>query len=77
MSKVTTKFQITIPPEVRMALNIMPGVHVGFRKERDKFYLIKNPKVDPIEKWRGVIQSTKTSDAFVSELRGYEIEGID
>ena len=77
MSKVTEKFQITIPPKVRTSLNIMPGVDVGFEEEKGKFYLVKNPKTDPIEKWRGVIREDKTADEIVAELRGYGIESID
>lgn len=74
MSKVTEKFQITIPPRVRSSLNIVPGVDVEFEEEKGRFYLIKTPKTDPIEKWRGVIRMNKTADEIVAELRGYGIE---
>ena len=77
MSKVTAKFQVTIPREVRDTLNIMPGVDVGFQKEKGKFYLIKNPNSAPIEKWRGVLKLKKSSDEIMAELRGYGIENID
>ena len=77
MSKVTAKFQVTIPREVRDALNIMPGVDVGFQKEKGKFYLIKNPNADPIEKWRGALKGSKTTETIMAELRGYGIENID
>lgn len=77
MSKVTNKFQITIPPEVRVTLNIMPGVDVGFEQEEGRFYLVKNPKANPIEKWRGALRIDKTTDDIVAELRGYGIESVD
>ena len=71
ISKVTAKFQITIPKQIRNALNIMPGVDIGFKEEKGRFYLIKNPNTDPIEKWRGVIRGKKKTDEIVAELRGY------
>ena len=77
MSKVTAKFQITIPKEIRIALNIMPGVNVGFKEKKGRFYLIKNPNSDPIEKWRGVIREKKRTDDIIAELRGYGVESID
>jgi len=77
MSKVTAKFQITIPREIRTALNIMPGVEVGFNEEKGKFYLVKNPNADPIEKWRGALKVKKATDAIMAELRGYGIENSD
>lgn len=77
MSKVTAKYQITIPREVRDTLNIMPGIEVGFKEEKGRFYLVKNPKIDPVEKWRGAIGMEKTPDEIIAELRGYGIEDID
>lgn len=77
MSKVTDKFQITIPPEVRTSLNIMPGVDVGFEEDKGRFYLVKNPKKDPIEKWRGALRLNRNSNEIVAELRGYGIENIN
>ena len=77
MSKVTAKYQITIPPEIRRELNIMPGVDVGFKKVNGKFFIVKTPNVDPIEKWRGIVKTKETTDEVVAELRGYGIESID
>ena len=77
MSKVTTKFQITIPKEIRKAMNIMPGTDVGFKQEADKFYLIKNNKINPFDKWCGTLKLKKTADEIMSDLRGYGIESID
>lgn len=77
MSRVTTKFQITIPRRVRIAMNIMPGVDVGFKREEGKFYLVKNADSDPIAKWRGALKTTKTTDVIMAELRGYGLESVD
>jgi bifunctional DNA-binding transcriptional regulator/antitoxin component of YhaV-PrlF toxin-antitoxin module len=77
MSRVTEKYQVTIPPAVRTALNIMPGVDVGFEEEKGRFFLIKNPNADPVEKWRGVLRVKKTTDEIIEELRGYGIESVD
>jgi AbrB family looped-hinge helix DNA binding protein len=77
MGKVTAKFQVTIPRDVRTALNIMPGVEVGFVEESGRFYLVKNPDADPIDKWCGRIRMSKSGDELVAELRGYGIESID
>ena len=77
MSKVTAKFQITIPREVRAGMNIMPGVVLGFKEQDGKFFLVKNPNSDPIEKWRGAFRLNKTTDEIMAELRGYNVESID
>ena len=45
MSKVTTKYQITIPPEVRNELGIVPGNEVEITKQGSQFVLL----VDPIK----------------------------
>ena len=45
MSKVTAKYQVTIPPEIRKELGIFPGIEVAFSRKGDAFKLI----VDPVE----------------------------
>ena len=45
MSKVTTKYQITIPPKVREELGIVPGNEVEIAKRGRYFVLV----VDPIK----------------------------
>ena len=70
MSKVNTKFHITIPKEIRKAMNIMPGTDVEFKQESDKFYLIKNNRIDPFDKWCGARKLKKTADEIMAELRG-------
>ena len=77
MSKVTAKYQITIPKEIRKTMNIMPGADIGFKQKAGKVYLVKNNNIDPIDKWRGNLRLKKTTDEIMTDLRGYENEGID
>jgi len=70
MSKVTAKYQITIPPEVRKVLGIVPGTDVQITKQGDRFVLIVNP-VDHIKKrWRGRYASKEKTDEYMDEIRG-------
>jgi AbrB family looped-hinge helix DNA binding protein len=48
LSKVTAKYQVTIPVNVRKELGIIPGTEVDIKKEGQKYVLV----VDPIKKVR-------------------------
>ena len=61
----------------RKAMNIMPGTTVGFEEKAGKFYLVKNKRFNPIEKWRGCLKLNKKTDDIMADLRGYRIESID
>ena len=76
MSKVAVKYQVTIPPRIRTALNIMPGIEVDFQEEKGRFFLVKNPGIDPIEKWCGALKTNRSPDEIIAELRGYGVESI-
>ncbi len=76
-TKVTAKYQITLPKEVRLAMNLIPGVQVTFKAENGRFYIVRDPQDDPIENWRGRLRLGKSSDELVAELRGYGLESID
>jgi len=70
MSKVTAKYQITIPPEVRKKLGIVPGTEVEITRQGDKYVLVVNP-VDGIKKrWRGKFKNGTTTDDYMNEVRG-------
>ena len=43
MSKVTAKYQITIPVKVRKELGIVPGTEVDITKEGENYVLIADP----------------------------------
>ncbi|MCF8128303.1 MAG: AbrB/MazE/SpoVT family DNA-binding domain-containing protein [Deltaproteobacteria bacterium] len=70
MSKVTAKYQITIPIKVRKELGIVPGSEVDISKEGEKYILV----VDPIEaikkKWRGKFRDGSTTMEYLEEIRG-------
>jgi AbrB family looped-hinge helix DNA binding protein len=46
MSKVTAKYQITLPVKVRKELGIVPGAEVDIVKKGKKYVLV----VDPLQK---------------------------
>ena len=70
MSKVTAKYQFTIPVKVRKEMGIVPGTEVDIQKEGQKYVLI----VDPIEtirkKWRGRFKGGPTTMEYIDEVRG-------
>jgi AbrB family looped-hinge helix DNA binding protein len=70
MSKVTAKYQITIPPEIRKGLRIIPGMEVDIAKKGDKFELIVNPVGELKKRWRGKFKSQQTTDQYLEEIRG-------
>ena len=70
MSKVTEKYQITIPPEVRKELRIVPGTEVDIRKKGGHFVLVVNPINDIQKRWRGKFKNGVTTDEYMNEIRG-------
>jgi AbrB family looped-hinge helix DNA binding protein len=70
MAKVTAKYQITIPPEVRKGLGIVPGMEVDIAKKGDKFELIVDPVRELKKKWRGKCKDGQTTDQYLEEIRG-------
>ncbi|MGA1841449.1 MAG: AbrB/MazE/SpoVT family DNA-binding domain-containing protein [bacterium] len=70
MSKVTAKYQITIPQRVRDELGIVPGCEVDITKEGDRYIIIVNPIQEIKNKWRGRFKDGKTSNEYIDEIRG-------
>ena len=70
VSKVTAKYQITIPVEVRKELGITPGNEVDITREKDKYILIVNPINELKKRWRGKLKSGITTDKYMDEIRG-------
>jgi AbrB family looped-hinge helix DNA binding protein len=70
LSKVTAKYQVTIPVNIRKELGIIPGTEVDIAKEGQKYVII----VDPIEtvkrKWRGKFRGRQTTMEYMDEVRG-------
>lgn len=73
MSKVTRKYQITIPKNVRKTLGIIPGSEVDIVSKGDDFVLKTNPIEDLKRVWKGRYKNKKSSDEYMVEIRG-EIE---
>jgi len=70
MSRVTAKYQITIPPEIRRTLGIFPGMEVSFIRKGDAFELTVDPVKTLKKKWRGKFKGGVTSDQYLDDLRG-------
>jgi AbrB family looped-hinge helix DNA binding protein len=70
MTRVTAKYQITIPPQVRKSLGIVPGTKVDLVREGDLFVLVADPLERLKKKWRGKYRSTQTTEQYIEEIRG-------
>lgn len=70
MSRVTAKYQITIPREVRKELKITPGTEIDIAKKGDKYVLVLNPVNELKKRWRGRFKDTGPTDEYINELRG-------
>lgn len=70
MSKVTAKYQITIPPEVRKDLGIISGTEAGITRKGDRYILIVKPINELKRKWRGRFKDGMATDEYMDEIRG-------
>ena len=70
MAKVTAKYQITIPPEVRGELGIVPGSEVQISRKGDSFVLVVNPIEELKKTWRGKFKGSETADEYLNTIRG-------
>ena len=70
MSKVTAKYQITMPKKVREELGIVPGTEVDIVKEGDRYLLVVDPVKTIKEKWRGKFKTETTTMEYLNEVRG-------
>jgi AbrB family looped-hinge helix DNA binding protein len=59
MAKVTSKGQVTIPSEMRKALQIEAGDHLLFDQFSDKKAALRVIKSKPLAKFRGALPATK------------------
>jgi AbrB family looped-hinge helix DNA binding protein len=70
MSKVTAKYQITLPKRVRRELGIVPGAEVDIVKSGKRFVLVVNP-IDSIKnKWRGRFRDGSSTSEYLDQVRG-------
>ena len=70
MSKVTAKYQVTIPVKVRKEMNIVPGTKVDIRREGQRYILIVNPIETIRKKWCGRFKGEPTTMEYMDEVRG-------
>lgn len=70
MSKVTAKYQITIPIEVRQELGIFPGCEVDIAKKGHGYVLVVEPIEATKKKWRGKLKDGISTMAYLDEIRG-------
>ena len=70
MSKVTAKYQVTIPAKIRKELGIVPGTEVDIAKEGQKYVLVADPIEAVKRKWRGRFKGGATTMEYMDEVRG-------
>ena len=70
MSKVTAKYQITIPKEVRRELGIIPGSEVDIAKKGQRYVLVVDPIKAISQKWRGRFKDGIQTMTYLDEIRG-------
>ena len=70
MSKVTAKYQITIPVNIRKELGILPGTEVDIAKEGQKYVIVVDPIETVMRKWRGMFRGGPTTMEYMDEVRG-------
>ena len=70
MSKVTAKYQVTIPVKVRKELGIVPGTEIDIKKEGQKYVLVVDPIERLREKWCGRFKDGHTTVEYMNEVRG-------
>lgn len=71
MSKVTEKYQITLPIAVRKELGIVPGTEVDIVKEGQRYLLVANPIDSLKNKWRGKFKGKQTGEEYLEMVRGH------
>jgi AbrB family looped-hinge helix DNA binding protein len=70
LSKVTAKYQVTIPVKVRREMGIVPGSDVDIRKNGQKYVLVVNPIETIKKKWRGKFKGGSATMEYMDEVRG-------
>ena len=70
MSRVTAKYQITVPARIRKELRLVPGTEVDIVKEGEKYVLKVNPVNGIKKKWRGKFKNGTTTMQYLDRVRG-------
>jgi antitoxin PrlF len=67
---VSEKGQVTIPKPLRDRLGIRPGQVLEFRDDRGRLIATKAPTKDPLASVYGILESRRSTDELIEELRG-------
>jgi len=70
MSKVTAKYQITLPVKIRKELGIVPGAEVDIVKKGTKYVIVVDPIAEIRNKWRGKFKDETTTMDYLEQVRG-------
>ena len=70
LSKVTAKYQVTIPVRVRKEMGIVPGTEVDITKKGQKYVLVVNPIETIKKKWRGRFKGGPKTMEYIEDIRG-------
>ena len=69
-TRVSERGQITIPKKVRERLGIRPGQELEVREQDGAIIASKAQPVDPLTAVTGVIDTDKSTDELIEEIRG-------
>lgn len=69
-SRVTERGQVTIPKELRDRLGIRPGQELAFSEEDGRLILERRPPTHPVDRVYGLLESDRSTDELMTELRG-------
>ena len=67
---VSEKGQVTIPKRLRDRLGIRSGEVLEFTEERGRLVAVKAQAEDPIESVYGILETGRSTDEVMEELRG-------
>ena len=69
-SRVTERGQVTIPKELRDRLGIRPGQVLEFSEEDGRLVLRRKVAEHPVDRVFGILESGRSTDELMEELRG-------
>ena len=74
-TRVSERGQITIPKAVRERLGIKPGQELEVREQDGAIVAYKTETTDPLVAVTGIIETDKSTDDLIGELRG-EVDAV-
>jgi antitoxin PrlF len=78
-AKITSKWQVTIPKEIRDKMGLRKGERILFDEKDGIVFLKKVHKTGAFEKWAGFLKEDerKSPDAIIEKLRAHVKEAND